>query len=220
MTTIHNYEFQVNGVTLGYRYWDEATCQGHHIAEKPIRDSVWNIHDGMYCVDMGAGCGDYTLTAIRRGAARVYAFEPFPDTFEVLRRNVILNKWQDRCVLSSLAISSRDNDERIDPRNFTLSKTGLLIRATTLDNFIEWLSIPPPRLDWIKIDIETYELEAAKGMGQTIRKYNPKILVEIHGPNTIKEFLAILDANYEAENLNHYLADTGTNSYWLCTKRN
>ena len=215
---IIDYEFQVNGATFSYKFWDEGLCHTHHMEEKPIRDQVWDIRDGMYVVDMGAGCGDYTLTAIRRGAHRVYAFEPFPDTFELLRRNVILNKWQDRCVLSSLAISSSDNDERIDPKTFTLSKTGLPIRATTLDNFIEWLSIPPPQLDWIKIDIETYEIEAAHGMVKTVRKYKPKILIEIHGPNTIEQFLAIIDANYQAESLANYI-NSGTNSHWLCTKR-
>ena len=209
----------VNGVSFSYRYWDEGACHTHHMEEAKIRDSVWDVRDGMYCVCLGAGCGDYVLTACRRGAARVYAFEPHPVTFELLRRNVILNKWQDLCVLSSLGLSSSERGAFLHRQTQTITDEAghYPIHLTTLDSFIDGLSIAPPRLDWIQIDVEMEEIEAAKGMIRTVRRYKPKILIEIHEPNTIKQFLSIVDANYAAENIPY--KDGCANSYWLCTRR-
>lgn len=51
--TIQTYEFQVNGTTFTYKFWDEGLCHTHHHAEKQIRDQVWDIRDGMYVADLG-----------------------------------------------------------------------------------------------------------------------------------------------------------------------
>ena len=217
--SIVNYDFQVGGVTFSYKFWDEDMCHSHHGDEKMLRDTIWDVRDGMYCVDMGAGCGDYTLAAIRRGAERVYAFEPHPETFELLKRNVILNKWQDRCVLSNLGVSSSTRSAYLHKvtHNVVDDAGQYPINLTTLDDFIDRLSIAPPRLDWIKMDIEIEEIEAAKGMVRTVRRYAPKIIIEMHEPNSIRQFLSIIDANYSAESLAPYRS--GSNLYWLCIKR-
>ena len=185
--------------------------------EKALRTQVWDVRDGMYCICIGAGCGDYMLTAIRRGAARVYAFEPFLPAYIVLKKNLILNKWQDFAVLSSLALSSKERDAFIHAQthNVVDEKTDFPIHLSTLDSFMEALSITPPRLDWIQIDAELEEIKIAEGMAKTVRRYKPKILVEIHSPNTIKQFLNTLDAGYVAESLINHV-DAGDNSHWLC----
>lgn len=48
------------------------------------------IRSDMVVVDIGANVGIYTLHALKAGA-EVYAFEPTPETFNILRHNVALN---------------------------------------------------------------------------------------------------------------------------------
>src|SRR5512138_2123518 len=47
------------------------------------------IVDGWNVVDIGAGLGDFTIFAARRTPhGRVYAYEPAPDSIELLRQNL------------------------------------------------------------------------------------------------------------------------------------
>lgn len=51
-----------------------------------------SIQDGWTIVDIGAGLGDFAIFAARRAPhGCVYAYEPAPDSAELLRRNVALN---------------------------------------------------------------------------------------------------------------------------------
>ncbi len=50
------------------------------------------IGDGWTVVDIGAGIGDFSLyAALSHPQNRVYAFEPFPGSFELLQENLRLN---------------------------------------------------------------------------------------------------------------------------------
>lgn len=48
------------------------------------------VRSGDIVVDIGAQIGCYSVRAARRGA-RVFAFEPFPENFAALQRNIALN---------------------------------------------------------------------------------------------------------------------------------
>ena len=51
------------------------------------------VEDGWRVVDIGGGIGEYTLfAALGRPGCKVYAFEPFPPSFEILQENVRLNR--------------------------------------------------------------------------------------------------------------------------------
>lgn len=48
--------------------------------------------DGWTVIDVGAGLGDFAVrAALGRPAAAVYAYEPFPDSYQLLAANVALN---------------------------------------------------------------------------------------------------------------------------------
>ncbi len=48
-----------------------------------------------------------------------------------------------------------------------------------LDEVIERYRLPPP--DWIKIDVEGMEAEVLTGASETLRRFHPQMVVEIHG---------------------------------------
>ena len=70
------------------------------------------IQPGMVVVDVGANIGLHTLHAARlvSESGKVYAFEPTPRTFEILRGNVQANGFLDdgRVDLRCLAVSDRN----------------------------------------------------------------------------------------------------------------
>lgn len=65
----------------------KETCldRGYEAASLPIEDG-WTI------VDIGAGLGDFTVDAARKSPGGVvYAYEPFPGSFSLLKENLALN---------------------------------------------------------------------------------------------------------------------------------
>jgi hypothetical protein len=58
------------------------------------------------------------------------------------------------------------------------------VLTTSIDDFYAFRGIE--RLDFVKIDVEGYELNVLHGMGITITKHLPKMLIEFH-PATIRE---------------------------------
>ena len=52
------------------------------------------------------------------------------------------------------------------------------VKATTLDSIVRKLELK--RVDLVKIDVEGAELEVLKGGIETIHRFHPKIIVEVH----------------------------------------
>jgi FkbM family methyltransferase len=63
-------------------------------------------------VDVGANQGFFTCYAAQKGA-RVYAFEPNPETFKVLEGNVSRNGFNDRVIAKCAAISDFDGQTEL-----------------------------------------------------------------------------------------------------------
>ncbi len=55
-----------------------------------------------------------------------------------------------------------------------------------LDSFLNENAIIP---DFIKIDVDGYELEVLKGLEETIKKYHPAMVVEYNDQTDVVDFL-------------------------------
>jgi len=53
-----------------------------------LRGDYKGIESGDIIVDVGANLGFFSLSAIKQGASKVYAIEPFPETFDYLTKNI------------------------------------------------------------------------------------------------------------------------------------
>ena len=51
----------------------------------------FTIQPGWTVIDVGAGLGDFSLFAAQSSGTHVFALEPFPESFELLAHNVMLN---------------------------------------------------------------------------------------------------------------------------------
>jgi len=139
--------------------------------------------------DLGANVGFLSLVAAslvgKDGA--VYSFEPLSANAAVARANadrnglhqimVIETAVSDRCGTAILTLGRGDQDGRLDQGNVQPSSSRLPVPVTTLDAHVE-AGARPPTL--IKIDVEGVELAAIRGMNNTLRKYHPRLICELH----------------------------------------
>ena len=145
------------------------------------------IREGMTVVDLGANIGYYTLLAARLVGekGRVFSFEPEPNNFALLIKNVELNRY-DNVIPVQKAVSDKNAASRLflheGSNVHSLYDThdagdSIIVDVTTLDSVWENEGCPP--IDVIKMDIEGAEMAALDGMRRIISENpNLKILTE------------------------------------------
>ena len=152
-------------------YWDQD-CLEHWFL--PRVDTISCVYD------IGANLGSLSVYfATRAKKAKVFSFEPVPVTFDLLKRNVEQNGLSDRVTVFNCALGAQESTVRMQVNEksldrSTISDTGSQeVALKRLDD----LNLPPP--DFVKIDVEGYELEVLKGMERTLRESSPVLWVEI-----------------------------------------
>ncbi|CAH0166915.1 hypothetical protein SRABI36_04140 [Pedobacter sp. Bi36] len=145
------------------------------------------INEGMTVVDVGANIGFHTLyfAALVGPYGKVIAFEPMPDNFESLTKNIKLNQF-DQVQPISNALSNKNEELNIhisknlkNPGAHNLFEEGEKNATVTCrkgDDILEELTAA--RISFIKIDVEGYEYPALQGLEKTIKKDRPVIFFE------------------------------------------
>lgn len=170
------------GLELAYGQYERGTTQLFKRIVKP----------GMNVADIGAHIGYYTLLAAKLVGeeGKAYAFEPFPENFALLAKNVEINGFRNvRLVQRAIVGSSGERDlflsqgasgsHSIFPGKSRSSRT-VSVPVTTLDEFLAqegW-----PRIDLIKMDIEGAELAALSGMSHLLRRSSRMIIITEFSP--------------------------------------
>ena len=135
------------------------------------------VRPGDTVIDVGANVGYYTLLAARRVGSRgkVIAFEPDPESFALLQRNVEANGFTNVVVEQKALSNSRgrvqlflDHENRGDNRIYPAAQTrdSVEVAAIPLD---EYLPADSP-VNFIKIDTQGAEGVITEGMLQTLRR--------------------------------------------------
>ena len=141
--------------------------------------------------DIGANTGVYALLAKTiNKKANVFAFEPVERVFEKLTHNVQLNNYNITCIKK--AISNYDGYATIfdkntahtysvtvnkDLSNNPESSIPVEIETIKIDTYIRQNGLS--KIDLLKIDVETHEVEVLEGFKEHIKKYKPTLLIEI-----------------------------------------
>lgn len=164
-----------------------------HIDEHAARERFWSrIQPGDVVMDVGAASGSYTLPALARGAAHVYAFSPEQNGVDDLSTEILLlsldvNGWRGRCSILPFGLWSATGwlvaheydrmPEFFPPETEELPERAMAV--TTLD-VVDRAMLNLERLDWIKIDVEGAEVDVLRGAEAVLSELRPRILVEAH----------------------------------------
>ena len=172
------------------------------------------LRAGDFCIDVGAHIGYHALlmSKIVGPEGMVVAFEPFPDSFQFLRENAMLNSASN-LKLENIALGERNETLQLSfsaeeelsmtPSVTAYAVTGrssvLDIPAIPLDGYLTSLRRVP---SLIQIDVEGAELSVLLGVVNTLRFVQPKLLIEIHGWETHNKedvFSFLSDLGYKGE---------------------
>jgi len=195
-----------------------------YIGGELIRNGTWEIHiknllkgicrEGMNIIDIGANIGTHTvlMSKLVGDKGNVYAFEPSKNHNEILFYNLMMNDCYNTKIYS-YGCSDKNENMYVDKR-FLDTKIQENFGAIELkkessnkdDEEIEIRSIDSfnfDKIDIIKIDAEGMENVVIIGMKNTISKYKPIIIVEIHDPE-LQDMKNIFDSiNYSLQRIAH-----------------
>ena len=154
--------------------------------EHMIMDNFFNVEPDNVVADIGSGYGIYTLRALLMGARFVYAFEPIEEFSNTLMANIRLNRWIDRASILYSPLWSSETIIDFEDQLTMAAKSTMFSRryaTMTLDKFFEKYEDGLAnfgRLDIIKMDVEGAELEVIKGARDSIRRFKPRMIIELH----------------------------------------
>jgi len=198
--------------------------------ERHISERNFSPKEGDVVIDVGAHIGPYTLKASKRVGlnGKIIAIEADPENFDILNRNIQLNKLTNVIALNYAAYSKEDKIRlyllKKDKSSYTKYNTVMTdiaqynneqkefveVQANTLDYLLLSNGIKHEQVNWIKIDVEGAEFDVLKGAKNILSKSNNiSLLIEIHNltlHNTtlyepIKEFLHSYNFKIEFENI-------------------
>lgn len=145
------------------------------------------VKNGMNVIDAGANIGYFTLLLAKNvgPSGKVFAFEPDPDNFSILKENVEMNGF-DNVVLVNKALSdsvgttklflSKTNKGAHSILNFNKSKVSIEVETTTID---EYFKKSKTKIDFIKMDVEGAEGKVFTGMRRFLKNNRSlKLLTE------------------------------------------
>jgi len=179
--------------------------------ERPLLD--WfsqNVKPGATWLDIGAHYG-YTAIALSRFVGvmgRVFAFEPMLSTAGHVTQTRRLNKFPQLTVvpcglsvpetleiislpvIRGMADSTLVKNEGGRRKRNGWSETVMVARFDWL-----WSRIcgADGQIDGVKIDVQGMEIEVLNGMIETLRRYQPKLVVELHRGVDREKFLHTIE---------------------------
>ena len=166
---------------------------------------------GATAIDIGANLGYYTrpLSAIVGDEGRVYAVEPVPVIFEVLRHNV-----GNRQNVTLLNYALGDEERTIEMANDSVAAGGYFgtgrnfvsdgdlsgeaIRFTAQMRRGSEMFANIGKIDFIKCDIEGYERVVMPELRALIERDHPTVLIETDGETRVQMVEMFAEMGYRA----------------------
>jgi FkbM family methyltransferase len=166
----------------------------HGTIRRPIREQYFGYWGQEYQNMVAVDCGAYTGENIEdylfhfKNAAKIYAFEPNPQTYRALKSRCqrLSTEWMlgDDCITCVQAGVGESDGRAVfgdgcdRATSYALSRMGQAgqeVNIVSLDNFLRG-----GRIDFLKSDIEGAEMLMLRGAAETIRKWKPKMAISIY----------------------------------------
>jgi FkbM family methyltransferase len=155
------------------------------------QDYKWLRVEGRQVLDVGASIGDSAIYFAARGAAQVYALEPYPYAYKFAETNIRLNALERKVTLLNLGCGKEgttivDPEFKNDPSSvLAASETGVKLSVFSLKQIVENFGLNDAVA---KVDCEGCEydliLEAAD---RELRTFS-QMIIEYH-----REFSSLMD---------------------------
>lgn len=145
-------------------------------------EKYYKLRKGDIVVDAGAHIGTFTVKAAKAvgDEGRVIAIEPSASNLEFLSRNIEANGLKNVSIVSKGVWGAKDtlklniSDKRTTGHSFyTSTRYGTEdteefqeVEVDTIDNIVKQSGVGP--VNFVKMDVEGAEIEAIKGMDETI----------------------------------------------------
>lgn len=176
------------------------------------------VKPGMCILEVGANVGYYTILMgkLIGKTGKIYSYEPYPRSVDILIRNIELNNLTDIVEVHGLAVSSENTVKRL----YLGSATNVhsLINYKTGDDNPDYIEVKTKdirdiltssdrKIDLLRMDIEGHEREIFNRLSGDIKAFLPaRIFFEIHPLGTIdpdptftKPLTNMLDLGYYPE---------------------
>jgi FkbM family methyltransferase len=191
---------------------------------RTLREYARLVSTGDTVLDIGANIGAHTLPLAQLVGTngRIAAFEPTDYAFAKLQRNLELNPLlQSRIIAvqallvakaeqlkpagipSSWSLEAPRTGESIHPVHKGTYNSLNKAAAIQLDQWVEEMKLD--RLDFIKIDVDGFEVDVLEGAQQTLQRYRPRIMMEFapyvfaeRGRSFAELISLLLQAQYQA----------------------
>jgi len=154
------------------------------------------VKDKDIVFDVGANLGYYTVlfSHMVGSEGEVHAFEPVPSTFKLLGQSVVEQCRYRNIHLNNVAVGDSRSRAEIHVPGGDLGQASLrrhesgswsgsteiasyVTEVITIDDYVREHHLS--KLDFIKLDVEGYELICLKGATETLSKFMPLLYAEI-----------------------------------------
>jgi len=188
----------------------------HHIWEPVVWQSLaGGMPEGGVFLDVGSHIGYFSLKGSRKVGAggRVIAFEPNPTTVQALRDNLAASQAGNvtvvpvACTDTPQTLTLFDGSDSGNSGASSLSEGNAHSHTKTyqvpgrsIDDVVRELGLQ--RVDVAKVDVEGAELFVLRGARETLRRFHPKLVVEVRPSN-------LANMNTTVEQLFAFIAEAG-----------
>ena len=192
-------EFKINnskpGEIAGYKF--EGDYNLHPFIDLNLNNQDRDFLKNKDIIDAGAFTGDTSLPLSKITDKNVYAFEPFEESFELLKKNISANNIEN--IIPVNKSLGNINGERTlfllgvnvqgitsDP-NIRNYDNEIKVQEITVDKFVEENSL---NVGLITVDIEGAEMDLLEGAVNTLKTQRPILEISIY--HKISDFFDII----------------------------
>lgn len=201
-------KFKINNKTVLVKNYHKSESakfllfENCFIGEKIKNGEIWEkylhevfekyLNDSSIVIDAGAFVGTHTVK-LSKICKTVYAFEPLWHSYKLLEMNVKLNNCKN-VILKPFGLSDKSEKTYFEWNRYNNLGASALkgnnmnfflrekedIATPNMVNLISIDSLALTKLDFIKIDVEGYEIKVINGALNTIKKCKPYITSECY----------------------------------------
>lgn len=186
------------------------------------------VKKGAVVIDAGANRGYFTtlFSMLVGNTGEVHAFEPVPETYDLLLANTggrASNVKANHLAvgrtrgMAPISYDLDDSEKASLAHASTTNARSCKVGVIPLDEYVNEENIR--RLDFVKIDVEGYELQALAGMEKSLGDFTPQLSIEVTLPHQERsalfsflkqvgyESFRVIEKGYPAYNSSRHSSD-------------